>query len=151
MAEQKILSVIATTGSRLSDLSIADSQLIFIQDRNTIALDYNRQRKFYNGVVTFQDEQERLSYETPFNGCFYFVINTAVLWFYENDWIQVTSSPEQVIFVGIELPELGSQNRLYINKEKRNISIWDTEVNGYISVGEITGSISNDEIDKIFN
>jgi len=52
------------------------------------------------------------------------------------------------VFIGVELPEAGSENQLYVNKNKRNISVWDN--GSYITVGEVTDSISNEEIDALF-
>ena len=73
-----------------------------------------------------------------------------MLWFYQDKWTQLTSVPESVLFIGTELPELelGSENKLYINKNNRNISIWDNGT--YITVGEVTNSISNEDIDVLF-
>ena len=122
-----------------------------MKDKCKIALDLNGKRTFYNEIITFETEQERVELLAPISGCFYFVINTAVLWFYKDAWVQITTPPEEILFIGTELPELGSDNKLYINKEKRNISVWDENGNGYITVGEVTGRISNAEIDKLFN
>lgn len=146
---ENILSIIATNSNRLSDLAISDGQLIFIQDKSKIALDFNGKRKFYNDIEVVNTDQDRLDL-TPENGRFYFVIGTAVLWFYQDKWTQLTSVPESVLFIGTELPELelGSENKLYINKNNRNISIWDNGT--YITVGEVTNSISNEDIDVLF-
>lgn len=147
---EKILSIIATNGNRLSDLPISEeSQLIFIQDKSKIALDFNGKRKFYNDIEVINTDQDRLDL-TPENGRFYFVVGTAVLWFYQDEWTQLTSTPENVLFIGTELPDekLGSENKLYINKNNRNISVWDNGT--YITVGEVTSSISNKDIDALF-
>lgn len=146
---ENILSIIATNSNRLSDLAISDGQLIFIQDKSKIALDFNGKRKFYNDIEVVNTDQDRLDL-TPENGRFYFVVGTAVLWFYQDKWTQLTSVPESVLFIGTELPELelGSENKLYINKNNRNISIWDNGT--YITVGEVTNSISNEDIDALF-
>ena len=146
---ENILSIIATNSNRLSDLAISDGQLIFIQDKSKIALDFNGKRKFYNDIEVVNTDQDRLDL-TPENGRFYFVVGTAVLWFYQSKWTQLTSVPESVLFIGTELPELelGSENKLYINKNNRNISIWDNGT--YITVGEVTNSISNEDIDVLF-
>ena len=144
---ENILSIIATNSNRLSDLAISDGQLIFIQDKSKIALDFNEKRKFYNDIEVVNTDQDRLDL-TPENGRFYFVVGTAVLWFYQDKWTQLTSVPESVLFIGTELPELGSENKLYINKNNRNISIWDNGT--YITVGEVTNSISNEDIDALF-
>lgn len=145
-----VLSVIGTVKSKLSDLSIKDGQLIFVQDSRKIALDYNGKRVFYNQIVILKTEQERQELMAPVEGLFYFVLGTAVLWTYTNDWIQVTSNPENVLFVGMSLPELGAENKLYINKTDKNISVWDEETQSYIVVGENCGSISEADIDVLF-
>ena len=79
---KNILSVCATTGSRLSDLVIKNGQLIFVQDKHRIALDFNDKRVFYNQIEEIATELERTEL-TPVDGVFYFVIDTAVLWRYE--------------------------------------------------------------------
>ena len=145
-----IISVVATVASKLPDLAIKDAQLIFIKDKKKIALDLNGKRTFYNEIETFDNDQDRLDLLAPVNGCFYFVISTAVLWFYKDMWIQITSTPQEVLFIGTEFPELGSENKLYVNKEKKSIMIWDDETKGYILVGEAINSISTEDIDKLF-
>lgn len=146
----KIISVIGTVANKLPDLPIKDGQIIFVKDKKKVALDLNGKRTFYNEIVTFEEDQERQDLLAPINGCFYFVIKTAVLWFYQDKWIQVTSTPEEVVFFGTEMPELGKANILYVSKSKQNISVWDEERGGYVIVGEATGLITNEDIDKLF-
>ena len=145
-----IVSVVGTVASRLSDLPIKDAQLIFIRDKQKIALDLGGKRTFYNQINVLETEQERVDLLAPISGCFYFVVGTAVLWYYDGNWKAVTTPPENFLFVGIELPELGVENKLYVNKHKRNISVWDDELKTYIPVGNTTDSISNEDIDKLF-
>lgn len=150
MADKSIISVIGTVKSRLPDLSIKNGQLIFVQDAQTIALDLNGKRTFYNQIVTLDTDDQRENLLAPINGCFYFVVDTSVLWTYQTEWKQITSSPQEVIFIGIELPELGSANKLFVNTEKQNISVWDEKINSYRIVSDTTKSISNEEIDQLF-
>ena len=150
MADKSIISVIGTVKSRLPDLSIKNGQLIFVQDAQTIALDLNGKRTFYNQIVTLDTDNQRENLLAPINGCFYFVVDTSVLWTYQTEWKQITSSPQEVIFIGIELPELGSANKLFVNTEKQNISVWDEKINNYRIVSDTTKSISNEEIDQLF-
>ena len=146
----KIISVVGTVASRLPDLPIKDAQLIFIRDKQKIALDLGGKRTFYNQINVLETEQERVDLLAPISGCFYFVVGTAVLWYYDGNWKSVTTPPENFLFVGVELPELGVENTLYVNKHKRNISVWDDELKAYILVGNTTDSISNEDIDKLF-
>lgn len=143
-----VLSICATTGSRLSDLVIKNGQLIFVRDKHRIAFDYNDKRVFYNQIEEIATEEERKAL-SPESGVFYFVIDTAILWRYEDKWIQLTTPPQDVMFIGVELPELGSANTLYVNKNG-GISIWDGDISGYVTVADKSGSISEDEIAALF-
>ena len=138
----KMISVIGTVASRLPDLSIKDGQLIFVKDKKKIALDLGGKRTFYNEIEVFESDQDRQDLSAPVNGCFYFVIKTAVLWFYQDKWIQLTTPPEQILFIGTELPELGVENKLYVNKEQKNIKIWDDTLKAFVIVGEAIRGIS---------
>ncbi len=147
MAQRTILQFIATNDSKLIDLPISNGQLIFVQDKHRIALDFNDNRKFYNDIEILEKESERTEM-TPENGRFYFVAETALLWFYQDTWMQLTSTPKNYVYIGVELPDDGESDKLYINKNKRNISVWDNGV--YVTVGEVTDSISNENIDRLF-
>lgn len=153
MADTEIrtaLSVCATNSSRLPDLAIKNGQLIFIQDKSLIAFDFGNKRRFYNQINEFNTDSERTSLENPVNGSYYFVIETAVLWTYQDRWIQLTTKPEEIIFIGAEIPKLGSANKLYVNKTDKEISVWDTGKNEYIKVANATYAIETSEIDSLF-
>ena len=147
---KNVLSVCATRSDRLPQLPIKNGQLIFIQDKCRIAFDYGDKRKFYNQIELLEADYERVNLEDPVNGHFYFVVDTAVLWFYQNDWVQLTTAPEEIIFIGTEMPELGVEKTLYVDKDKKEISVWDD--GEYIVVSDKTnvGSISESDIDLLF-
>lgn len=145
-----ILSVCATVASRLPDLAIKNGQLVFIQDKQMIALDYGGKRVFYNQINLLDTEDDRLSIIAPVSGLFYFVIKTAVLWTYQDSWIQITSPPKEVLFIGTELPELGTSKTLYVDTANKEISVWDSEQSTYIVVADSKGTISESEIDSLF-
>lgn len=151
MAEESypILSVCATVGSRLSELVIKDGQLIFVQDRSRIALDYNGKRVFYNQIEELSTEQERLSLLAPITGKYYFIIETAVLWTYQSGWVQITTAPEDIVFIGTEMPELGQQKTLYVDKLSKEISVWDDDE--YVVVADKTNEITNEDIEGLFS
>lgn len=152
MAETKqILSICATTSDRVSDLVIKDGQLIFVHDLGRLALDYKGKRTFYNQVIELDTDIERTNLENPVNGKYYFVINTAVFWRYFNGWQQLTSSPEEVLFIGTELPELGQANKIYVDKDDKEISVWDEDAEVYVPVANYTESISEADIRTLFN
>ena len=145
-----ILSVCATVASKLSDLSIKNGNLIFVQDKHRVALDFNDKRVFYNQIEELGTEAERQSILAPVSGLYYFVIDTAVLWTYQGGWIQITTPPEDVVFIGTDMPELGRKKTLYVNKTEREIMVWDDETNAYVVVSDQTKSISESEIDSLF-
>lgn len=145
-----VLSVCATISSRVKDLVIKDGQLIFIQDSNKIAFDFGGKRKFYNTIITLDSEYERTIYE-PLNGQYFFIIETAVLWTYHDKWIPLTTPPDEVIFIGTELPALGKAKTLYVNKQEKEIAVWDEEKSSYTVVSDKTQEISEEEISLLFN
>ena len=147
---KSILSLVATTSSRIRDLVIKDGQLIFLQDVGRIAFDFKGNRVFYNQIVELDTEAERLELDSPLNG-YYFVIDSACLWFYQDGWIQITEKPENILFVGTEIPELGQQGKLYVDIDDREISVWDEETDKYIKVSNYTEEVSVADIENLFN
>lgn len=147
---RSVLKLVATTSSKIRNLVIEDGQLVFLQDVGRIAFDFKGKRVFYNQIVELETEAERLTLESPLSG-YYFVIDSACLWFYQDGWIQITEKPEEVIFIGVELPELGQQGKLYVDKDDKEISIWDEETNKYIVVSNYTQEVSESDIENLFN
>lgn len=148
---KSILSVVATNASQLQNISIKNGQLTFVKDKRLIALDLNGKRMFYNQIATLGTDEERRGILAPINGLFYFVISTAVLWTYNNQWIQITTPPNEVVFIGVELPELGSKNTLYVNTNDKDISVWNNETKKYEVVADKTEAITTEEILSLFN
>lgn len=149
MAEN-ILSAIATVGSRLSDLSIKDGQLIFVQDKHRIALDFGGKRVFYNEIHELETEGARLAILAPITGAYYFVIDTAVLWTYRDGWVRITTPPEEIVFIGTEMPELGSAKTLYVDTANKTISVWDEATGAYVVVADKTTEMSASDVDVLF-
>ena len=148
-----ILSLVATTGERVKELTIKNGQLIFVQDKHRIALDFNGKRRFYNQIEELNTEQERTSILAPVSGMYYFVIESAVLWTYQGRWIQITSKPSEIVFIGASLPELGSANTLYVSPTENDecISIWDEDLNAYKVVADKTQEVTEDDINSLFD
>lgn len=144
--------VVADKKSKLSDFAIGHQQIIFLQDKRLIALDYNGKRTFYNQVEILATDSEREELIDPSQGLFYFVVGTARLWFYDTDWIPVTTPPQEIVCIGTELPELGSENTLYVNKAsgKESISVWDKESQSYKYIAGKAKAISSSKIDELF-
>ena len=151
MAEKQMMSIIATTSERISELVIKNGQLIFVHDIGRIALDYNGKRTFYNQIIELSTEQERLNTE-PINGKYYFVIETGILWRYFNEWKPITSNSDETVFIGNELPELGKVGTIYADTTENAecITVWDEEKQCYKVVADKTHSISKEEILAFF-
>ena len=147
-----VMSLVATSSSRIRDLVIKDGQLIFIQDLGRIAFDFKGQRVFYNQIVELDTEAERQDLVSPLHG-YYFVIDTGVLWHYKDEWTQITSEPADVIFIGVELPALGQKNKIYANTTEgaEHISVWNEELGTYVVVADKTQEATINDILKLFN
>lgn len=146
----KGLKVIATSSSRIRDLVIRDNQLIFIRDLGRIAFDSQGKRVFYNQIVELETEADRLALVNPASG-YYFVIGSACLYFYKDGWTQITERPKEVLFVGVELPDLGQEGKLYVDTDDREISVWDEETDTYITVSNYTEEVTSADIEDLFD
>ena len=148
---KSVLKLVATTSSKIRNLTIADGQLIFLQDLGRIAFDFKGKRVFYNQIVELQTEAERATLEEPLDG-YYFVIGSGCLWFYKDGWTQITGNPQEVIQIGVELPDLGQakEGTLYINKADREIAVFDSTSNEYIIVSDYTNEVTNSDIEDLF-
>lgn len=150
-----ITSIIATVSKKIPDIAIQNGQLIFVQDSRMIALDISDKRVFYNEIVQLNADDDRRNLEDPVNGSFYFVITAALLWYFNNGWVQVTSnengdSHPDIKFIGTVIPELGTSSTLYVNTVNQNITVWSDELQKYIEVADVTCSITQEEILNLF-
>ena len=147
-----VMNLVATSSSRIRQLPIKNGQLVFIQDLGRIAFDFKDKRVFYNQIVELETEVDRITLEEPLNG-YYFVIDTACLWFYKDGWTQITEKPESVLFIDVELPQLGQakEGTLYVNKAEREIAIFDNASNEYIIVSDYTNEATDEDIEILFN
>ena len=145
------LKVIATSSSRIRDLVIRDSQLIFIQDLGRIAFDFKGERVFYNQIVELDSEADRMALENPHSG-YYFVIGSACLWHYKDGWTQITEKPQEIVFIGVELPELGQEGKIYVDTTdgKENISVWNEDLGNYKIVADKTQTMTPEEVIALF-
>lgn len=148
------LSIVATTTERVKELPIKSGQLIFARDEkygfHRIAFDRADGRIFYNQITVLESENERKTLPSPTVG-YYFVISSAVLWLYKDDsWTKITKSPDEIIFVGVELPELGQENTIYVDSKEKEISVWVEEVGEYVAVANYTNEITSEDIEGLF-
>ena len=96
----------------------------------------------------------RQTLESPVNGVYYFVVETAVVWTYRNNaWVQITDKPQEIVFIGTEFPELGKEQTLYVNQTDGNehIAVWVDEESGYKVVADKTHSITSSDVIALFN
>lgn len=108
-----------TTASKLNELQIANGQIIFTSDTQTIYLDMKGKRHCYSTIQVFDEEQDRTSVFAPIEG-FYFVVETGIMWRYNGGtvpgWVQITPSNLEPVFcydsIG-DFPAIGTANTLY--------------------------------------
>ena len=143
-------TVIATTSNRVAELPIKNGQLVFLHDIGRIAFDFKDKRTFYNQIIELDSEYERTSLSNPSSG-YYFIIETATLWSYQDKWIQITTPPEDVVFIGDELPMLGKAQTLYVDKDDKQISVWDEATKEYVVVSDCTNEITEADIEGLFD
>lgn len=146
---KSVLKLVATTSSKIRDLTIQSGQLVFLYDIGRIAFDYKGTRVFYNQIVELESEFVRQSLENPLDG-YYFVVGTGVLWAYKSGWTQLTGSPENIEFIDVDLPALGQENKLYVSKTEQEVSVWDEETNQYIKVANYTTDATEEDIENLF-
>lgn len=146
---KSVLKLVATTSSKIRNLTIQDGQLCFLYDIGRIAFDYKGTRVFYNQIVELKSEAVRQSLENPLDG-YYFVVGTGVLWAYKSGWTQLTGRPENIEFIDVDLPELGQENKLYVDKTEQEISVWDEETGKYIPVANYTMDATKEDIENLF-
>lgn len=147
-----VMSLVATSSTRIRELPIKNGQLIFIQDIGRIAFDYKDNRVFYNQIVELQTEADRIMLDNPLDG-YYFVIGSGCLWFYKGGWTQITEKPKDVVFIDVELPQLGQAEEgvLYVNKAEREIAVFDSTSNDYIIVSDHTNEVTTEDIENLFD
>lgn len=150
LTTQAVMSVCATVGSKLSDLAIKEGQLIFVQDKHRIALDFGGKRVFYNQIEELATDAVRKSMLAPVAGLYYFVIDTAVFWTYRDKWIPLTTPPREIVFFGTELPELGVAKTLYVDTARKEIAVWDDTISAYVVVADKTSELTADDINNLF-
>lgn len=74
--------------------------MIFVRDKQKIAMDMDGKRVFYNEINELTTEASRNSLLAPIVGAYYFIIETAVLWTYrESGWVRLTTPPEDIVCI----------------------------------------------------
>lgn len=149
-----VMSLVVTTSDKVSDLVIKDGQLVFVRDIGRIALDFKKKRKFYNQIEELDTELARKNLEHPINGVYYFVVDKAVLWTYcNNEWKQITTPPDEIVFIGTEFPELGKEQTIYTNITDGNehIAVWNEEAGEYHIVANRSYTMTREDVVALFD
>ena len=141
------MEFIYTKKSKLKDLPIANGQIIFVEDANTIYLDFNNKRTGYTQFVILDTDNERTSMTNSPEGICYFVKNTKILWSYVNsNWVQLTTNPA-INFIykngTSNFPTTGEEYVLYIDTELNVPYRWDTVSNTYQTLGVSKNEMSD--------
>lgn len=144
-----LFSVVSTLSSKINDLDIKNGQLIFMSDAHRIAMDFKDKRVFYNQITELETDEDRLVLTNPLNG-FYFVLSDATLWHYTNGWTQITRKPDEIIYIGNDLPTIGQGNKIYVDTNNREISVWNETENQYVTVANYTEPITSEDVENLF-
>lgn len=145
------VSVIATTYSNLGSLPPKDGQMIFVKDKGMILFDYNGKRTFYHDIENIDSEANRKAMLAPIDKKFYFVLDTAILWVYIDDtWKQLTHNPEEILYIGITLPETGEVGRLYVDRSNKKMAVWNNITNKYEEVANYSDTATESDIIALF-
>ena len=57
------------------------------------------------------------------------------------------------MFIGTELPTLGKAQTLYVDKDDRQISVWDEATNNYVVVADMSeeiDTVTKEDVDSLF-
>ena len=139
-----ILTVRTTIGSKVANLGISDGQLIFVRDKRQVALDFDGRRTFYNLIEELATDGARLSLLAPVTGAYYFVVETGVLWAYQDDWIRLTTSPEEITEALEEAVQSGEFNGKDGYSPVRGTDYWTeadkAEIKSYVDQAILNGA-----------
>lgn len=120
------ISVIATTFDKIGTIPPANGQITIATDRGLVAFDLGGSRSFIHGIKTIDWDAERRNMEDPVENQIYFVLDTAIFWRYlSGEWEQLTHKPEEVVYIGVTLPEVGKEGVLYADRGTKSIAVWD--------------------------
>lgn len=145
------VKVVATDRDHVGTIVPTDGQVILVQDAAMICFDYDGKRTFYHDIITLDTEEERVALDNPIDGKFYFVIDTAILWNYNKGWNQLTNKPDDIVCIGVDLPDLGKEGTLYVDTAKKGIYVWDEKSHTYEGVANWCDVASDSELNNLFD
>lgn len=147
------ISVVATTFEKIGTIAPVAGQFTIATDRGLVCFDdLGGKRSFMHGIETIDWDPERKNMESPVENKIYFVLDTAIFWSYQNGaWTQLTHKPEEVVYIGVGLPDVGKEGVLYTNKEAKSIAVWDEEEKHYEPVANYCELASESDVLKMFD
>lgn len=147
------ISVIATTFEKIGTIAPVPGQFTIATDRGLVCFDdLDGKRSFMHGIETIDWDAERKEMVSPVENKIYFVLDTAIFWSYQNGtWVQLTHKPEEVVYIGVALPEVGKEGVLYADKAAKSIAVWDESERTYSPVANYCELASESDILEMFN
>lgn len=133
------LNLYVTKSKYEKQLPVKDGNLVFVDDSNTICLDFNGARYRYNAIQIFDTDEQRAAHTSVLDG-FYYVKETNIVWSFSNgSWKQI--SPDNLkpnIFAHSidDFPKKGKADILYIADDA--IYRWDNLTDSYLMVSNLT-------------
>ena len=129
-----------TNSSRLEALPFCEGQMIFVNDIQTVYLDFNGIRTSYTGIAPLNSEQDRLAL-TPTLPAFYYVLSSHILYRWDGDkWRQITPPNLSPVFVGEGGPEtfpaVGQSDVAYLGND--GVYKWSGTAGDYVMVANLT-------------
>lgn len=127
-----------TVAANLNTLPVRTGNLIFVSDTKQIFLDSLGTRIEYTCIQVFNKEEERLNLLAPIKG-FYFVEETAILWRFDTQWVQLTPSNLNEITFGSSIEDFpleGNDKILYVADDATYK--WDSVTKSYVMVANKT-------------
>lgn len=97
------LKFVRTIKSKINSVPIVDGQIIFTSDLYGIYVDFGSERKEFKQILTLTSA-EREELLTPVTG-FYFETNTGNLFYYSNEWMDISSADPNSMVVTYDSSE----------------------------------------------
>lgn len=130
-----------SNASTLDQVPFIQGNMIFVQNERKIYIDGTQGRIPYDGMLYFETEEERVRKRNPLPG-FYFVKDERKLWYYADaEWTCLSGGDggeeqeKQIEFSTYdELPAMGEENKLYVDKAGKSLYIWDDSEEDYVQM-----------------
>lgn len=126
------LSLFEVTQSQLSQVAVKDGQLIVCTDTGNFYRDLSDRRIILGSSI----EKVNALPLAPLSNKVYLLLSDQSLWYYENDWIQLSNN--RVVVTAstyASLPSVGQEACVYVVKNQNKTYRWDDTDNRYYCIG----------------